>query len=88
MLEDNFKDEEKIAGFNWVGRQVECYWSFPVSQRGFYPGIIRNYRRASDNDTEYLVQYSEESYEWEVIDDGIRFVTKEHEEEKKESNRT
>jgi len=43
-----FVEEEKLAGRNWIGRALECYWGFPANARGYYKGIITGFRRARD----------------------------------------
>lgn len=47
-LERSFIEEEEIAGDHWIDRKVECYWAYPVSQRGFYPGFIKQVRRSDE----------------------------------------
>jgi hypothetical protein len=73
-LEENITEEERIGGLNWIGRKVECFWAYPLDQKGYYSGEICDYRR-SKNDTEYLVKYDEGGLcEWELVDEGMRFV--------------
>eukprot|EP01126_Amoeba_proteus_P044182 TRINITY_DN4895_c0_g1_i1.p1 TRINITY_DN4895_c0_g1~~TRINITY_DN4895_c0_g1_i1.p1 ORF type:complete len:195 (-),score=41.31 TRINITY_DN4895_c0_g1_i1:603-1187(-) len=77
-LERSFKEETEFACDHWIGRRVETYWGDPPEMRGFYPGVIMDWKQ-TENDIEYLVKYDCGSdtpaigYEWESVDEGLRF---------------
>eukprot|EP01126_Amoeba_proteus_P029168 TRINITY_DN2875_c0_g1_i2.p1 TRINITY_DN2875_c0_g1~~TRINITY_DN2875_c0_g1_i2.p1 ORF type:complete len:274 (-),score=60.94 TRINITY_DN2875_c0_g1_i2:699-1520(-) len=77
-LEENLVEEDRIAGKNWIGRRVEIFTAYPIEQRGYYPGVILDYRRL-EKDTEYLVHYEENGCcEWEVVDARMRFIDRQY----------